>query len=255
MKLHDRVALITGGSSGIGLATARLFLEEGAMVIISGRDPHRGQRALSELQGPDRNVIFIQADISKVEDAKTLVAQGFAQWGRIDILFNNAGIILKPSTVENILESDWDRIIDTNLKGVFLVSKYTVPHMLRQGRGVIVNNSSCAGIIGSCGDPAYSASKGGVSLLTKSMALDYARKNIRVNAICCGGIDTPMLQQEARESGRPLAEYMKDEAAEHPLGRVGTPEEAARAVLFLVSDDSSFVTGTLLSVDGGLTAG
>jgi NAD(P)-dependent dehydrogenase (short-subunit alcohol dehydrogenase family) len=255
MKLHDRVALITGGSSGIGLATARLFLEEGAKVIISGRDSVRGQRALTELQGPGRNIIFIQADVSKAEDARTLVAKSIAQWGRIDILFNNAGIILKPSTVENLSETDWDRIIDTNLKGVFLVSKYTVAHMLRQNRGVIVNNSSCAGIIGSCGDPAYSASKGGVSLLTKSMALDYAGRNIRVNAICCGGIDTPMLQQEARNSGRPLAEYMKDEAAEHPLGRVGTPEEAALGVLFLASDDSSFVTGTLLSVDGGLTAG
>jgi len=255
MKLRDRVVLITGGSSGIGLATARLFLEEGAKVIISGRDADRGQRALNELQGPNRKIVFVQADVSKAADAKALVEQSIDKWKRIDILFNNAGIILKPKTVENLSETDWDRVIDINLKGTFLVCKYTLTHMLRQGRGVIVNNSSCAGIVGSCGDPVYSASKGGVSLLTKSMALDCAGRNIRVNAICFGGIDTPMLQQEARNSGRPLADYMKDEAAEHPMGRVGTPEEAARGVLFLASDDSSFVTGTLLSVDGGLTAG
>jgi NAD(P)-dependent dehydrogenase (short-subunit alcohol dehydrogenase family) len=251
MKLKGKVALITGGTEGMGYATAELFLREGARVVITGRSREKGRRAVRSLR-KQGEAIYIQGDVSRAADAKRMVSKTVSQFGRIDILFNNAGIYVE-KTAENTTEEEWDRVIDINLKGTFLVSKYAIPHMKKQLSGVIVNNSSDAGLIGNRSCPAYCASKGAVTVMTKAMALDYAKYGIRVNCVNPGTIDTPMLLREAEASADP-AEYLMRTNAESPIGRVGRPEEVARAVLFLASDESSFVTGAALSIDGGMTA-
>ena len=251
MKLKGRVALITGGTEGIGLATARLFLQEGAKVAISSRSSEKGARAVAELT-ESGEVTFVRADVSVEGDASMMVESVVSKYGRIDIVFNNAGVFVE-RTVEQTTEEEWDRLIDTNLKGTFLVSKHAIPHMKAQGGGVIINNSSDAGLVGNRLSAAYCASKGGVTLLTKAMALDHAKDNIRVNCVNPGVVDTPMVAQEADLSGDPK-KYMKQMGKDHPMGRIGRPEEVAKAVLFLAADDSSFVTGAALSVDGGITA-
>jgi NAD(P)-dependent dehydrogenase (short-subunit alcohol dehydrogenase family) len=251
MKLEGKVALITGGTEGIGLATARLFLREGARVVISSRSAEKGAKAIGELERLGE-VLFVDGDVSKSADASRMVESTVSRFGRLDIVFNNAGVFVE-RTAEQTTEDEWDRLIDVNLKGTFLVSKYAVPHMRRQGGGVIINNSSDAGLVGNRVSAAYCASKGGVTLLTKAMALDHAKDNIRINCVNPGVIDTPMVAQEASISGDP-ERYMKQMDRDHPMGRIGRPEEVAKAVLFLASGESSFVTGTALSVDGGLTA-
>lgn len=251
VKLAGKVALITGGSEGMGLATAELFLKEGAKVVISGRSKDKGAKAVKRLAKLGE-VHFVQGDVSEAEDAERMVDETVERFGRIDILFNNAGIYIEKLAEDTTVE-ELDRVIDVNLKGTFLVSKYAVSHMKRQGGGVIVNNSSDAGIIGNRSCPAYCASKGGVTVMTKAMALDYARHNIRVNCVNPAIIDTPMLGREVRASKDPKA-YLKSSMETQPIGRVGRPEEVAQAVLFLASDESSFVTGASLCVDGGTTA-
>lgn len=251
MKLKGKVALITGGSEGMGYATAKLFLEEGARVVITGRSKEKGIRALRNLRKLGE-AEFIQGDVSRSADAKRMVDGTVAMLGRIDILFNNAGIYIQ-RLAEDMTEEEWDRVIGTNLKGTFLVSKFAIPYMKRQHKGVIINNSSDAGLIGNRECPAYCASKGAITVMTKAMALDYAKHNIRVNSVNPGTIVTPMLEREVRASKSPKS-YLKHECGIHPVGRLGRPEEVAQAVLFLASDDSSFVTGAALSVDGGTTA-
>jgi NAD(P)-dependent dehydrogenase (short-subunit alcohol dehydrogenase family) len=251
MRFNGRVVLVTGGSEGMGFAAARAFLEEGAKVVITGRDETKGARAIEALgeKGPVR---FVRGDVSIADDAERMVEETVNAFGRIDVLFNNAGVYLE-KLAEDTSEAEWDRVIDINLKGTFLVSRYAIPHMRRQGGGAIVNNSSDAGLVGNRLCPAYCASKGGVTIMTKAMALDYARFNIRVNCVNPGCVDTPMLAHEAESSDDPL-KFMERADADHPIGRVGRAEEVASAVLFLASDDSSFITGAALSVDGGLTA-
>lgn len=251
MRLKDKVALVTGGTEGMGYATARLFLEEGAHVVVSGRSDEKGRKAVAELS-KSGEVIFVRGDVSVAQDARRMVDETVARFGRIDILFNNAGIYIEKSA-EEMTEDEWDRLMDVNAKGAFLVSKYAVPHMKRQGGGSIINNSSDAGIIGNRNCPAYCASKGAVTLMTKAMALDYAGCGIRVNSVNPGTIDTPMLDREVEASTDPKA-YMDRTVAESPMGRIGRADEVAKAVLFLASDESSFVTGAFLSVDGGSTA-
>ncbi len=251
MRLKDKVALITGGTEGMGYATARLFLGEGARVVVSGRSAEKGRRAVAELS-KSGEVSFVRGDVSVAEDARRMVEETVVQFGRIDILFNNAGIYIEKSA-EEMTEEEWDRLMDVNAKGTFLVSKYAVPHMKRQGGGSIINNSSDAGIIGNRNCPAYCASKGAVTLMTKAMALDYAGCGIRVNSVNPGTVDTPMLDREVKASTDPEA-YMVRTVAESPMGRIGRADEVAKAVLFLASDESSFVTGAFLSVDGGSTA-
>ena len=250
-KLEGKVALVTGGSEGMGFATAELFVKEGAAVVITGRSKPKGETAVKKLSVLGR-ISFVQGDVSKARDAERMVELTVKRFGRIDILFNNAGVYIE-KLAEDMTSAELDKVIDVNLKGTFLVSKYAIPYMKRQGGGVIVNNSSDAGIIGNRACPAYCASKGGVTLMTKAMALDYARYNIRVNCVNPAVIDTPMLEREVRASPDPV-EYMKSSHEIQPMGRIGRPEEVARAVLFLASEDSSFVTGTALSVDGGTTA-
>ncbi|OGS44312.1 MAG: hypothetical protein A3K76_06870 [Euryarchaeota archaeon RBG_13_57_23] len=251
MKLKGKVALITGGTEGMGFATAEAFLREGAKVAITGRSKAKGSKAIAKLSKLGK-VEFVQGDVSKAKDAKKMVDTTVRKFGRIDILFNNAGIYME-KLAEDTTEEEWDKLIDINLKGTFLVTKYAIPYMKKQRSGSIINNSSDAGLVGNRRCPAYCASKGAITIMTKAMALDYAKYNIRVNSVNPGTIDTPMLAYEA-EASDDIEEYLRRANEEHPIGRVGRPEEVANAVLFLASDEASFVTGAALSVDGGLTA-
>ena len=252
MRLRGKVALITGGTSGIGKATAVLFSQEGARVAITGRNQERGQEVVSTIEQAGGKAIFLECDVRSAEHCRRAVNETLKAFGRLDVLFNNAGVYY-PHTALDCTEEDWDLQIDINLKGTFLMSKYALPGMITQGSGVIINNSSGWGLVGGDAAVAYCASKGGVVLLTKAMAIDHGRQGIRVNCICPGDVDTPMLPEDARMRGLKWQDYLAG-AANRPMGRVGTPEEIAKAVLFLASDDSSFMTGAALVVDGGGTA-
>ena len=252
-RFKGKAVLVTGGASGIGLATAKLFLEEGAKVAIADISEKKGQQALRELKKKGRDVIFIKVDVSKSAQVKKMVFEVVSKFKRLDILFNNAGIFID-GRVHELSEEEWDRTIGINLNGVFLCSKHAIPQMLKQGKGVIVNSSSCSGVIADYADPAYCASKGGVGMLTRAMAVDYAKDGIRVNAVQCGEIETSMTREEAVMQGLPYEEFRDFVASHYPIGRIGSTEEAARVVLFLASEDASFITGALLPVDGGFTA-
>jgi NAD(P)-dependent dehydrogenase (short-subunit alcohol dehydrogenase family) len=252
MRLAGKVALITGGTSGIGRATAVLFAREGAKVALTGRDEVRGRVVLHEVKSAGGEGIFIRSDVRLAADCRRAVDETIRTFKTIDLLFNNAGVFF-PRTVPDCTEEEWDLTVDVNLKGTFLMSKYTLPHMIEKRAGVIVNNSSGWGLVGGDAAAAYCASKGGVVLLTKAMAIDHGRHGIRVNCICPGDVETPMLPEDAKQRGQTWDEYLKG-AANRPLGRIGKPEEIARAVLFLATDDSSFMTGSALVVDGGGSA-
>jgi NAD(P)-dependent dehydrogenase (short-subunit alcohol dehydrogenase family) len=252
MRLQNKVALITGGTSGIGEATALLFAAEGARVAITGRNDARGAAVVERIANNDGKAIFILADVSVAADCQRTVDETLRAFGRLDILFNNAGVFY-PQTALECSEREWDEQIDVNLKGTFLMSKCALPPMIAQKRGVIVNNSSGWGIVGGDHAVAYCASKGGVVLMTKAMAIDHGAQGIRVNCICPGDVETPMLPMDAKMRGLQWETYIAG-CASRPLGRVGTVEEIAKAVLFLASDDSSFMTGAALVVDGGGTA-
>jgi NAD(P)-dependent dehydrogenase (short-subunit alcohol dehydrogenase family) len=252
MRLADKVALITGGTSGIGEATALLFAREGAQVAITGRNETRGHAVTGKILEAGGKAIFLRTDVRKAPECERAVRETITSFRRLDILFNNAGIFYPHDTLE-CSEEEWDEQIDSNLKGTFLMSKAALPGMIAQGSGVIINNSSGWGIVGGDKAVAYCASKGGVVLMTKAMAIDHGRQGIRVNCICPGDVETPMLPQDARMRGLRWEEYIAG-CANRPLGRVGTAEEIAKAVLFLASEDSSFMTGAALVVDGGGTA-
>jgi len=249
MRLLNRVALITGGTSGIGEATALLFAEEGASVTVTGRNEERGQSVAERILADGRNSIFIPTDVSRLDECRRAVDGTIKAFGRLDILFNNAGVFY-PHTALDCSEEEWDMQIDINLKGTFLMSKAALPYMIQQGNGVIINNSSGWGMDGGDSAVAYCASKGGVVLLTKAMAIDHGRQGIRVNCICPGDVDTPMLPEDARMRGQRWEDYLAG-CKNRPMGRIGMPEEIAKAALFLASDDSSFMTGASLVVDGG----
>lgn len=252
MRLQDKVALITGGTSGIGEATGLLFAREGARVAITGRNPERGAIVIRRIKELGSDAIFLQADVSAADNCRRVVDDTVRAFGRIDILFNNAGVFY-PQTALECSEREWDEQIDVNLKGTFLMSKYALPGMIQRKSGVIVNNASGWGIVGGDHAVAYCASKGGVVLMTKAMAIDHGQQGIRVNCVCPGDVQTPMLPADAKMRGLKWEDYIAG-CANRPLGRVGTVEEIAKAVLFLASDDSSFMTGAALVVDGGGTA-
>jgi NAD(P)-dependent dehydrogenase (short-subunit alcohol dehydrogenase family) len=249
MRLENKVALITGGTSGIGEATAALFAREGAKVTITGRDDKRGRAVLEKIANGGGNAIFIRSDVRKAEDCLHAVEDTLRAFGHLEILFNNAGVFY-PHTTLDCTEEEWDLQMDINLKGTFLMSKAALPHMIEQRHGIIINNSSGWGIAGGDAAVAYCASKGGVVLLTKAMAIDHGGQGIRVNCICPGDVDTPMLPEDARMRGLRWEDYLAG-CANRPLGRIGTTDEIAKAALFLASDDSSFMTGAALVVDGG----
>jgi NAD(P)-dependent dehydrogenase (short-subunit alcohol dehydrogenase family) len=252
MRLPGQVALITGGTSGIGEATALLFAREGAPVVITGRNEKRGHAVTVAILEAGGKAVFVRTDVRKAAECDRAVRETLNSFGRLDILFNNAGIFYPHDTLE-CSEEEWDEQIDINLKGTFLMSKAALPSMIAQGRGVIINNSSGWGIVGGDKAVAYCASKGGVVLMTKAMAIDHGRQGIRVNCICPGDVQTPMLPEDARMRGLRWEDYIAG-CSNRPLGRVGTADEIAKAVLFLASNDSSFMTGAALVVDGGGTA-
>jgi NAD(P)-dependent dehydrogenase (short-subunit alcohol dehydrogenase family) len=252
MRLQGKVSLITGGTSGIGEATAMLFAKEGANVAVTGRDETRGQAVSAKILENGGKAIFIRTDVRKTAECRRTVDETIAAFGKLDILFNNAGVFY-PHNILDCSEEEWDLQIDINLKGTFLMSKFALPGMIERGNGVIINNSSGWGIVGGDKAVAYCASKGGVVLLTKAMAIDHGPQGIRVNCICPGDVDTPMLPEDARMRGLKWEDYLAG-CANRPLGRIGTVDEVAKAALFLACDDSSFMTGAALVVDGGGTA-
>ena len=248
MRLSNRVALITGGNRGIGLATAKLFAEEGARVVLLGRDQARGEAEANSIP----NAKFVQGDVTKAEDCRRAVEQTIQIFGRLDILVNCAGIIYRNRTVEQTTEEEWDATFNVNVKGTFLMCKYAMP-ALRERKGCIVNLSSYVGLVGFRGASAYAASKAALINLTRSMALDHAREGVHVNAVCPGSVDTEMIHAAWEKFGD-VEEARRLWSEKHPVGRIAQPEEVARTILFLASDDASFITGTALAVDGGLTA-
>ena len=258
MRLKDKVALVTGAASGIGQATAVLFGKEGAKVMCADLDAEGAERVAQQIVGSGGEAASTQADVSQAADVERMVRETVERWGRIDILFNNAGVEWALPAPQ-VPEQEWDRMIDVNLKGVFLGCKYAIPEMVKQGGGSIVNTASIAGLRGTPWLSTYSASKGGVVQMTKSLAVEWAEHNVRVNAVCPGVIRTPMTERGIEQAwalfGDTAEEAWQRIAEGHPLGRLGEPEEVARAVLFLASDEASFVTGVALPVDGGLWAG
>ncbi len=252
LKLKGKAALITGGTAGIGYATALLFLENGAKVAITGKSRDTGEDVVRKIRHSGfEEILFIQGDVSRAADAKRMIAETVKHYGKLDVLFNNAGIWIS-GTAEEMPEKDWDKVINVNLKGSFLCSKYAAPY-LKKTKGVIVNNASCDGLVGEAGAAAYCASKGGLVLLTKAMALDFAKFGIRVNCVCPGYVMTRMLESDLPR-GISREKYLRSISREHPLRRIAKPDEIARTVLFLASEDSSFITGAALPVDGGYVA-
>ncbi len=251
--LRGRAALITGGASGIGRATASLFASEGAMVAVLDRDEAGGRAVVDAITEGGGRALLVAGDVTLDADCRRAVEQTIAAFGRLDVLFNNAGIIRR-ATITDTSEEDWDRTMAVNVKSIFLLSRSAIPVMEKAGGGVIINTASNWGLVGGARAAAYCASKGAVVLLTKAMAIDHGARNIRVNCICPGDTDTPMLRGEARQLGEPVDAFLS-QSADCPLRRVAQPEDIARAALYLASDASSFVTGAALVVDGGFLAG
>ena len=252
-KLDGQTAIVTGGSSGIGLATALLFVRQGANVVIAARDPQRGRQAMQQLSAAGGNALFVACDVRHVADCQHVVKTALDAYGRMDILFNNAGVIYVDRTVVDTTDQEWTDTLDINMNGTFFMSRSAIPHMAEAGSGVIVNNASVFGLKAGAGVAAYCAAKGAIVMLTKAMAIDHAAQHIRVNCICPGSVDTPLLRDEMVALGG--SEQMRPKfAARHPLNRIASPEEIAHAVLFLASDDASFITGVALPVDGGRSA-
>ena len=256
MRLKDKVALITGGGSGLGRATSLLFAQEGAKVAVADINAVGGAQTAADIGEMGGDAVFVEANVATAAGAEAAVRGAVERFGALHILFNNAGIAgtRTMASIEEVTEEDWDRVLGVNLKGVFLCAKYAVPEMKKAGGGAIVNTASIAGIIGLHAH-AYGASKGGVVILTKTMALELAKKGIRVNAVAPGFIDTPLTRGSYRGlDDQQHAANVARLADEAPMGRIGQPEDIAQAVLYLASDDASFVTGHTLVVDGGFTA-
>jgi NAD(P)-dependent dehydrogenase (short-subunit alcohol dehydrogenase family) len=249
-RLKDRVAIVTGGTSGIGEATALLFAEEGAKVAVVGRSAERGEAIVERIRATEGDALFARADVRSAGECQRAVAQTVDAFGRVDVLFNNAGSYFANDAV-GCTEEEWDDQIDTSLKGTFLMSKFALPHMIERGSGSIVNCSSGWGLVGAAKATAYCAAKGGMVDLTKAMAIDHGPQGIRVNAVCPGDTDTPMEREDARAQGVPWDDYVEWAVSGRAIARLATTEEIARAVLFLASDESSYITGAALPVDGG----
>lgn len=252
MKLQGKVAIITGAASGIGRASAIAFAREGASVVIADKNAEAGQKTAAEIRAEGLSAVSISVDVASEASIERMIAETVTHYGRIDILFNNAGVVMvKP--LESMTEQEWDRVMAINVKGAFLAIKHAVPHIRKAGGGAILNTGSIGSFTGQLGTPVYSASKGAIALLTKALALDYGRDRIRVNCICPGITDTPMLR-EHMGNGEAGEAAIRTRLARVPTGEILTPEDIARAALYLVSDDSRGITGILHVIDGGLIA-
>ncbi len=249
LSLNGKVGVITGAASGIGLATASLLAEMGASVALLDIQKSKGEKAAAEIRKMGGKVKFYCCDITSDEQCEHTIKAIHKEFDKIDILFNNAGII-KRRNIINLKEKDWDQVLNVNLKGIFLLSRYVIPIMIKAKGGSIINTGSGWGLKGGSDALAYCASKGGVVNMTRAMAIDHGKHGIRVNCVCPGDIDTPMLRNEALQLGVNEEEFMK-EAVKRPINRIGTPQDVAYAVLYLASDLSSWVTGSTLVVDGG----
>jgi NAD(P)-dependent dehydrogenase (short-subunit alcohol dehydrogenase family) len=250
-ELQGKVALVTGGTSGIGRDTAVLFAKAGAQVVVAGRRKPEGEETIELIRAAGGDGLFVKTDVSKAPEVELLLKKAVEKFGRLDIAFNNAGIEGTWVPIVRQSEEDWDKIIATNLKGVWLCLKYEMQQMLKQGAGgAIVNMGSVTGLIGSVGAAAYSASKHGVIGLTKSAALENAKSGIRINAVCPGFTETPMADRIFR-----VPQIHKHVLSCHPIGRLGRPLEIAEAVVWMCSDRASFMTGQSLVLDGGYLAG
>ncbi len=246
-SFSNKVVIVTGAGSGIGHATALAFAQEGAKVVVSDVDSKMGLKTVEEIKNNNGEAFFIKCDVSSEEEVKNLVSKTVEKYGRLDCAYNNAGVEGKLSTTTECTSDNWDRTINVNLKGTWLCMKYEIPEMLKNGKGSIVNCSSIAGLVGFETIPAYVASKHGVIGLTETASLEFAKQNIRVNAVCPGAIHTPMLDRFTEHNEQAMAQ-------QDPMGRVGKPEEIADSVLWLCSDKSSYVTGQAIAVDGGWVA-
>ena len=254
MRLENKIALVTGATSGIGRAIALLFAREGARLILVARNPEPAARVANEVKAAGSEAHFIKADVSQAGEVQHMGKAALDKWGRVDVLINNAGGSKEGrGSVTQVSEPNWGKVVQTNLKGVYLVSKEILPSMIEKGGGTVVNTASSYGMVGAKNMAAYSAAKGGIIALTRQMAVDYAANNIRVNCVCPGAILTPLLEDyivstpDAEQTRRFLGDRC-------PQERIGKPEEVASAVLFLACDESSYITGVALPVDGGLTA-
>jgi len=256
MKLKNKTAIITGGTSGIGKATALLFAEEGANLVITGRRIGLGKSVEAECKQRGVRCVFVEADHTRQEDCQRVVEVALKEFGQIDILFNNAGIVTK-GTADTVSDEVWQDTLNINVTAVWRMCKLVIPQMRKQGKGVIVNNGSDWSVVAGKNAFPYIMSKGAVGMMTKAMALDYAREGIRVNAVCPGDTFVDRwIEKGYFEGSDPVTmeEAIKESSEYIPMGRFGKPQEIANAVLFLASDDSTFVTGHLLLVDGGNTA-
>lgn len=249
MNFKDKVVIVTGAAVGIGRATAIAFAEKDARVVVTDIDVEKGKQTSSLIGG---DAFFIEINVANSESVKNMVKEVTKRFGRIDILVNNAGIYYQGDVIETT-EEEWDKVIAVNLKGVYLCSHYVLPIMLRGNGGVVVNVASEAGLVGIAGQVAYNASKAGVISLTKSMAVDFARQGVRVNAVCPGTTETPLVKNALKKSKDPEKERRKLEEC-RPLNRLGRPEEIAVAILAMASDNLGYATGSVLSIDGGYTA-
>jgi len=253
MRLEGKVALITGGTSGIGSATALRFAKEGAAVVITGRNAERGEDVVRQITAQGGDAMFVRSDVRLADDCRNAVEKTLERFGKIDILFNNAGVF-HPKTIPECTEEEWDETIESSLRGAFLMSKYALPSMIERRSGSIIHTSSGWGFQGGAGAAAYCAAKGGLVVMAKAMAIDHGKDGIRVNCVCPGDVLTPMLHDDAEKRGMSWDDYAAG-AADRPLGRIGSVDEIADAVVFLASDESSFITGESLVVDGGGIAG
>ncbi|MGM0838431.1 MAG: SDR family NAD(P)-dependent oxidoreductase [Bacillota bacterium] len=254
MRIKEKVVLITGAGSGIGKSTALLFAKEGAKVVVNDLSEEHGNQTVQEILAQGGEAVFLQADVTKATEVKEMVQLALERYKKIDVLFNNAGIS-GVGALHEVSEELWDRVVDVNLKGVFLPSKYVLPHMIERQEGSIINMSSCVAELGLMKRAVYSATKGAVLSLTKAMQVDYAPYNIRVNALLPGTILTPFVENYLRNAYEDYDEALETIKKRQLSGQLGTPSDVAQAALFLASDESKFMMGSPLYIDGGATFG